>query len=213
MPITFAYLEEPPFCAPSTPGSSAGVPIGCDVEVAFAIFAAMGAGPIETRLVTFADLLPGVAAGHWDINTPLFITAERAQLVDFSRPAWSLSDGLLMRVDDPCPLTSYETLAASDARLVVVADQVQEQRALAAGTAPARIHRVATQAKAVDVVRDRRADAYASVTMAHRGHLLAHPDPALRVVDFGAHGGASALGAYSFAKSAGDLRRAFDAAL
>ena len=209
MTVVFAYLDEPPFCAPTADG-----PIGCDVEVAYAVLRAIGIERIETRLVTFAELLPGVAGGAWQINTPLFITEERARLVDFSRPVWSLADGLMVQAGNPKRLTSYGTLAApGGARLVVVADQVQEQRALAAGLDPARVLRVATQPEAVAAVRDGRTDAYASVAMAHRGFLRATPDARLAVVDFGAEGGAVAEGAYSFAKSNADLRRAFDGAL
>ena len=208
-PVIFAYLDEPPFCAPAADG-----PVGCDVEVAFAVLRAIGIERIETGLVTFAELLPGVASGAWQINTPLFITEERARLVEFSRPVWSLADGLMVKAGNPKRLTSYRALAAhADARLVVVADQVQEQRALSAGLPPARVLRVATQPEAVAAVRDGRADAYASVAMAHRGFLRAEPDARLAVVDFGADGGAAAEGAYSFAKSNGDLRRAFDGAL
>jgi polar amino acid transport system substrate-binding protein len=90
---------------------------------------------------------------------------------------------------------------------------VQEQRALAAGLAPARVLQVATQPEAVEAVRAGRADAYASVAMAHRGFLRAAPDAELAVVDFGADGGALAEGAYSFSKSNADLKRAFDTAL
>jgi polar amino acid transport system substrate-binding protein len=208
MAVIFAYLDEPPFCAPAPDG-----PVGCDVEVAFAVLRAIGVERIETRLVTFAELLPGVASGAWQINTPLFVTPERVRLVDFSKPVWSLADGLMVLAGNPKRLSSYPALAAHpDARLVVVADQVQEQRALGAGLDPARVLRVATQAEAVAAVRDGRADAYASVAMAHRGFLRAAPDARLAVVDFGAEGGAAA-GAYSFAKTNADLRRAFDGAL
>ena len=209
MTVIFAYLDEPPFCAPGADG-----PVGCDVEVACAVLRAIGIERIETRLVTFAELLPGVASGAWQINTPLFITEERARLVAFSRPVWSLADGLMVQAGNPKRLTSYHALAArADARLVVVADQVQEQRALGAGLDPARVLRVATQPEAVAAVRDGRADAYASVAMAHRGFLRAAPDARLAVVDFGADGGVAAEGAYSFAKANADLRRAFDGAL
>ncbi len=209
MTVIFAYLDEPPFCAPAADG-----PVGCDVEVAFAVLRALGIERIETRRVTFAELLPGVARGEWQINTPLFITEERARLVEFSRPVWSLADGLMVQAGNPKRLTSYRALAAhADAQLVVVADQVQEQRALGAGLDPARVLRVATQPAAVAAVRDGRADAYASVAMAHRGFLRAAPDAGLAVVDFGADGGAAAEGAYSFAKTNADLRRAFDGAL
>jgi polar amino acid transport system substrate-binding protein len=209
MTVVFAYLDEPPFCAPGADG-----PVGCDVEVAFAVLRAIGIERTETRLVTFAELLPGVASGAWHINTPLFVTEERARLVEFSRPVWALADGLMVQAGNPKRLTSYRALAARvDARLVVIADQVQEQRALAAGFDAARVLRVATQPEAAAAVRDGRADAYASVAMAHRGFLRGTPDARLAVVDFGAEGGAVAEGAYSFAKSNADLRRAFDGAL
>ena len=209
MTIIFAYLDEPPFCAPTADG-----PVGCDVEVAFAVLHAIGVERIETRLVTFAELLPGVASGAWQINTPLFITEERARLVEFSRPVWSLADGLMVQAGNPKRLTSYRTLAAhTDAGLVVVADQVQEQRALAAGLALARVLRVATQPEAVAAVRDGRSDAYASVAMAHRGFLRAAPSSTPKSTTASPASGAAAEGAYSFAKSNADLRRAFDGAL
>lgn len=206
MAVIFAYLDEPPFCAPGADG----MPVGCDVEVAFAVLRAIGIKRIETQLTTFAELLPGVAEGRWHINTPLFVTEERAALVDFSRPVWALADGLMVKAGNPKALTSYRALAAHpDARLVVVADQVQEQRALAAGLPPSRIRRVATQPEAVAAVRQGQADAYASVAMAHRGNLRTLPDAALAVIDFGAQG-EPAEGAYSFAKSNAELRIAFD---
>ena len=139
MTVIFAYLDEPPFCAPGTGGK----PTGCDVEVVFAVLQSIGVAAIETQLTTFAELLPGVASGRWHINTPLFVTAERRQLVDFSRPVWTLSDGLMLRVGDERRLNSYDALAAdAGARLVTVTGQVQEQRALAAGMPAARIERV-----------------------------------------------------------------------
>jgi len=206
MSVIFAYLDEPPFCAPGAAGA-----IGCDVEVAFAVLKAIGIDRVETRLVTFAELLPGVASGRWHINTPLFVTEERARLVEFSQPVWSLADGLMVKAGNPKNITSYRALAEhADARLVVVADQVQEQRALSAGLDPARVLRVATQPEAVAAVLQGQADAYASVAMAHRGSLRAAPDARLEVVDFGADGGAAAEGAYSFAKPNADLRLAFD---
>lgn len=211
--VVFAYLDEPPFCAPG----GAGQAIGCDVEVARAVLEAIGVRRIETRLVTFAELLPGVAAGQWTINTPLFVTADRCRLVDFSRPVWSLADGFMVRADDADRFTSYTALAADPAAILgVVADQVQEHAALDAGVPPTRIRRFATQRDVVTAVLEGRVDAYASVAMAHCGYLQGTPQPRLTVVDFGGagHGDAKAAeGAYSFAKSSGALRRAVDAQL
>jgi polar amino acid transport system substrate-binding protein len=121
MTVIFAYLDEPPFCAPGA-GGAGGKPTG--FEVLFAVLQSIGIDAIETQLTTFAELLPGVASGRWHINTPLFVTAERRQLVDFSRPVWSLSDGLMLRAGDERRLNSYDALAAdAGARLVTVTRQ------------------------------------------------------------------------------------------
>jgi len=210
--VVFAYLDEPPFCAPG-PFEK---PIGCDVEVGFAILEQLNVRRIETRLVTFAELLPGVADGLWTINTPLFVTPERRQVVEFSKPVWSLADGLLVRKGNPRNLVSYEALAADrDAMLGVVADQVQEQAALRAGVPANRVIRFATQREVVQALLNRQVDAYASVAMAHRGFLRRYPDDRLEVVDLGTgrgggEGTAAAIGGYSFAKANAGLREAFD---
>ncbi|CAN7287161.1 transporter substrate-binding domain-containing protein [Bosea sp. LjRoot9] len=207
-PIVFAYLDEPPFCFPAE-GGTAG---GSDVELVTAVLKALGIVSFETRLTSFAELLPGLVDGRWTITTPLFISPERLELVDFSHPVWALADGLMTRQADSARLTSYEALARDGrSRLAVVSDQVQEQTGLKAGILDDRILRVATQEDAVDLVRSGRADAYASVAMAHRGYLALHPDPKLAVVTVGA--AMPARGAFAFAKSAAGFRRRFDEAL
>ena len=54
--------------------------------------------PIATE---FAELLPGLASGRWDMTTGLFISDERLKLVDFTRPIWMLPDGLLVAKNNP----------------------------------------------------------------------------------------------------------------
>lgn len=81
-PVVFAYLDEPPFCWPGADGAAQG----CDGELVTAALQALGITRFEQRLTTFAELLPGLAHRRWTITTPLFVTAERQRLVDFSRP-------------------------------------------------------------------------------------------------------------------------------
>jgi polar amino acid transport system substrate-binding protein len=207
-PVVFAYLEEPPFCFQGDDGR----PHGSDVKLVTAVIEAMGIDRFETRLTEFAELLPGLVDGRWTITTPLFISAERQRLVDFSHPVWALTDGLLTRRTDSGRLTSYEAVAADRrACLVVVADQVQEKSGLDAGIPDQRVIRVGTQEEAVLMIKSSRADAYASVAMAHRGFLARHPDPDLAVV--AVEGSPPAQGAFAFAKSSCDFRVSFDAAL
>ncbi|MGO4741578.1 transporter substrate-binding domain-containing protein [Bosea sp. 2KB_26] len=210
--IIFAYLDEPPFCWPGPDGGA----LGSDVELVTAASRAIGIVSVEMRLTSFSELLPGLVDGRWAITTPLFVTPERQRSVDFSRPVWALSDGLLVRRGDEDRFCSYEALAQDgSARLVVVADQVQEQSGLAAGIPRDRVLRVATQQDAVQAVRDRRAEAYASVAMAHRGFLGHTPDPALAIVPVAAEAKdrEPAKGAFAFAKSQADLRTRFNQAL
>ena len=53
---------------------------------------------IETE---FAELIPGLGEGRWDMTTGLFISEERRKLVDFTRPIWSLPDGLMVAKATP----------------------------------------------------------------------------------------------------------------
>lgn len=206
-PVVFAYLDEPPFCHPGKGGGAEG----SDVELVAATLAALGLPKFEAQLTTFAELLPGLVSGRWTLTTPLFITPERQAIVDFSRPVWSLTDGLLVRSGAQERWTGYRAIASANARLVVVGGQVQEQTGVDAGIAPDKVLRVATQEEAVQAVSDGRADAYASVAMAHRGYLARQPDPSLAVVI--ASDGAPASGAFAFGKSSAALRRRFDDAL
>ena len=209
-PIVLAYIDEPPFCFPVVNGAE-----GYDVEVALCVLAAMGVREVEARLVTFADLLTGLVTGRWRINTPLFVTPERQDLVLFSRGVWALADGLLVRAGDVSTILGYEALVENRAlRLVVVAGQVQEHSALKAGLTSDRILRVVSPEQAVEAVVSGQADAYASVARAHRGFLQREPDPTLAVVDLDAAKGPSpAVGAYGFAKRDGAFRDVFDIAL
>jgi len=64
-----------------------------DVELAEAVLREIGVTRIKHRLTTFSELLPGVEAGRWDMNVPLFVTPERAARVAFSVPVWAIGDG------------------------------------------------------------------------------------------------------------------------
>ena len=55
---------------------------------------------MSVRLVTFAELIPGLVGGHRDVNTGMFVTQERRRQVRFPRPIWTVPDGLIVRADD-----------------------------------------------------------------------------------------------------------------
>ncbi|QCI69554.1 transporter substrate-binding domain-containing protein [Phreatobacter stygius] len=205
--VTFAYLEEPPFCRREADGQVAG----CDVELARHVLAAAGAGPVDFVMAEFADLLPGLVDGRWTMTTGLFITAERARQVAFSRPVWALPDGLLVAAGNPKRLTGYGSIARdAKARLGVIEGQIQHDAARAGGIPPERIVVYATQGEAAEGVGQGEVEAYASVAMAHRGYLAKTGASAFAVVDVA---GPARAGGFAFSRANDGLAQAVDAAL
>lgn len=165
MKVTIAYIEEPPFGWTDANGTATGA----DLDLADAILRAIGVTRIEHRVTTFGELLPGVAAGRWDMNVPLFVTPERASLVAFSMPVWAIRDGFLVRTGNAKALGSYALFAKSrDARLGVIAGQVQHESAKAAGVRDEQIVIFDQQADAIEAVRSGAVDAYASTALGNR---------------------------------------------
>lgn len=165
MKVTIAYIEEPPFGWTDANGAATGA----DLDLADAILRAIGVTRIEHRITTFSELLPGVAAGRWDMNVPLFVTPERARLVAFSMPVWAIRDGFLVRTENSRALDSYALFAKSrDARLGIIAGQVQHESAKAAGVRDEQIVIFDQQADAIEAVRSGAVDAYASTALGNR---------------------------------------------
>jgi polar amino acid transport system substrate-binding protein len=165
MKVTIAYIEEPPFGWTEADRTVAGA----DIDLADAVLRAIGVTRIEHRLTTFSELLTGVDAGRWDMNVPLFVTPERARLVAFSVPVWAIGDGFLVRAGNPESLNSYASLAERhDARLGVIAGQVQHEAARASGISHNQIAIFERQADAIEAVRSGAIDAYASTALGNR---------------------------------------------
>jgi polar amino acid transport system substrate-binding protein len=127
----------------------------------------MGIKDVELRKTTFPELLPGVAAGHWTMNTGLFVTPERCKTVAYANPIWALVDGMIVRASNPKRISSYASVAASDARLGVVKDTVQVGIAKAAGVPAERLIEFRTQEEAIAAIKEGRVDAFAATALGH----------------------------------------------
>ena len=207
MKIRIAYIEEPPFYWTGEDDRATGA----DIELAEVVLRAMGVSAIEHCATSFAELLPGVQQGRWDMNVPIFMTADRARDVAFSAPVWTLGDGFLVRAGNPKSLTSYEAAAAdAGARLGVIPAQVQTVAAKAAGVRDAQMVSFDHQPDAIAALLAGRIDAFAATALGNR--VTAKANPALEAVAHVASG-ASPVGAFSFAKGNADLLRAVDAQL
>ena len=169
--VVFAYIEEPPFAATIN-----GQPAGSDVDVAKAVLVRMGIKDVVLRKVEFAELLPGVAANRWMMNTALFVTPERCKTVAYSNPIWALVDGMIVRAGNPKHISSYASVAASDARLGVVKGTAQIATAKAAGVPADRIVEFGAQEDVIAAIKDGRVDAYPNTALGHRALLASLKD-------------------------------------
>ncbi len=177
--MKFAYLIEPPFNFKN----ASGTVLGHDVEIARVICEPLGLAfePIETE---FAQLLPGLADGRWDMTTGMFATSERQKVAGFTRPIWALSDGLLVSDGNPLGLTGYRSISENEtAVLAVIRDQIQHRNAVEFGVPDDRLRIFETYADAANAVIDGHAHAYASVGRAHTGFIARNPGRGLAAVD------------------------------
>jgi polar amino acid transport system substrate-binding protein len=208
--MKFAFLQEPPFCFTDASGRLGG----CDAVLAEKICQLLELEDFSSIEAEFAELLPGLVDGRWDMTTGVFISEERSQLVDFTRPIWSLPDGLMVAKGNPLSLDGYRALARQpSAALGVISGQIQHRTALQNGVPPERIRAFTTQAEAAEAVATGKVQAYASVAMAHRGYVARKPEASLDVVDVPASEKQPAAGAFAIAKGNDDLRDRVDQSL
>lgn len=204
MKVRVAYIEEPPFYWTAEDGSV----LGSDIELADAVLRAMGVTAIEYHPTTFAEFLPGVQEGRWDMNVPIFVSEERAKLVAFSRPIWALGDGFLVLPGNPKALCSYESLAArDDARLGLISGTVQIGAAKSAGVGDDQMIVFQDQSDAIAALREGKIDAYVGTAVGNRA--LAQIHPGLETIAHEQSKNTKApVGAFSFNKNAHGLLQA-----
>ncbi len=208
--MRFAYLIEPPF----NYRDDLGRVTGCDVELARHVVRALGLRGFDLIETEFAELLPGLAAGKWEMTTGLFATGERKSKAIFSRPIWALADGLLVPRGNPLELCGYKSVASADVcRLAVIRDQFQHRSAVEFGVPSERILVFEAYTEAAFAVRKGQADAYASVARAHSGFLEQNAEFKLDIVTVPASEKAPAFGSFAFALKDDAFRESFDEVL
>jgi polar amino acid transport system substrate-binding protein len=209
MKLRIAYIEEPPFYWTDEDHRVKGA----DIELAEVVLRAIGVSSIEYQLTTFEELLPGVQAGRWDMNVPIFVTTERAKDVAFSVPVWSLGDGFVVQRGNPKELTSYEAVVMSgDARLGIIPGQVQFDAAKSAGVSDSQIVMFNNQPEAVAALLAGKIDAFAATAIGNR--VIADANQKLEAIPHkNSKDGKAPVGAFSFSKSNHGLLQAVNAQL
>lgn len=157
--ITVGYSSEPPYSF----RTAAGKITGAAPEMAKAVLARAGIGPIQWVLLDFQQAIPALLDGRIDmIANGLFITPARARIVRFSRPYSRTPQGLLVARGNPLALHSYEEAVGNPAVRVAVLDGSVEQFALVAmGTPEIRLFVVPDPAGGLAAVRSGRTDCLA----------------------------------------------------
>ena len=97
-------------------------------EIARLIATKLGIARIEWIQTNFASLLSDLETNRFDVVAAgMFITAERATRVIFSRPSFHALQALLVRVGNPRRLYSYaDAVTRTDVKIAVVAGTVEE---------------------------------------------------------------------------------------
>ena len=208
-----AYLDEPPFCAPSPHGH----PAGCDIEVAEHVLAEAGVRQVVFGLATFPELIPGLIDGRWHVEHADVHRAERAGLIRYSRPVWAALDGFIVRAGDEQTYTSYEAIGVTSrcAAGRGVVGQVQRETGDPRGCRLVeQIIEFGHQDAAAFAVRAGEADASASTAPGNRAFVERAADPTLVATpDAPDRPRDPPRGAYAFRRDADDLAAAFNEAL
>jgi polar amino acid transport system substrate-binding protein len=92
---------------------------GIMVEVAELVSRDLGAKP-EFSEVPFGGLIGSITSGRSDLmSAPLFITPERAQVLDFSSPVYGWGEGIVVRDDSTKSFTDAKSLAGNTIGVLV----------------------------------------------------------------------------------------------
>lgn len=131
--IRVGFANENPYAFAQPDGTLSGEA----VEVARAVFQALGIAEMEGVLTQFGSLIPGLQAGRFDVITAgMYITPTRCEEVLFADPEYQVGEALIVEAGNPLGLNSYEDIAANpDVTVGTGAGYLEIDYMLAAGVA------------------------------------------------------------------------------
>ena len=129
--VRVGFANENPYAFAQPDGTLSGEA----VEVARAVFQALGIAEMEGVLTQFGSLIPGLQAGRFDVITAgMYITPTRCEEVLFADPEYSVGEAVMVTAGNPLNLHSYEDIAANpDATVGTGAGYLEIDYMLAAG--------------------------------------------------------------------------------
>jgi polar amino acid transport system substrate-binding protein len=156
-----------------------GVPTGEAPEVAKGVLSRLGIPEIRTVVVDFGALIPGLAAGRFDmIAAGMYITPERAEQVLFSDPDYCGTQAFAVAAGNPLGIQTFDDIAENPNAVVgVMGGAVEEGYAEEAGVPEDRMTVFDTVPNLFEGLRDGRIDAVAltSITVNWQVKLLGDP--------------------------------------
>lgn len=135
--LTAGIANEQPYAYLGTDGKATGA----NIEVLQAILTPLGITHIDTPITDFGSLVPGLAAGRFDlIGAGLFINPSRCKVISFSNPVTRSGGAFIVKAGNPLKLHSLKDVAASGkARLATQTGSNQVQEAKDSGISTANV--------------------------------------------------------------------------
>lgn len=139
--IRVGYAVEAPYAYITAEGHVTGE----SPEVAKTIIESLGIERTEWIQTEFDQLIPGLLDQRFDvIAAGMFITAERAEKVQFSNPTFHVQPGLLVYMENPLQLHTYEDIANNRAaKVAALSGSVEETLLREAGVVDSQLVLVA----------------------------------------------------------------------
>ncbi|WP_455922941.1 ectoine/hydroxyectoine ABC transporter substrate-binding protein EhuB [Pseudomonas putida] len=131
--LTAGIANEQPYAYIGTDGKATGA----NIEVLQAILTPLGISHIDTPITDFGSLVPGLAAGRFDlIGAGLFINPNRCKVISFSNPVTRSGGAFIVKAGNPLKLHSLKDVASNGkARLATQTGSNQVQEAKDSGIA------------------------------------------------------------------------------
>lgn len=162
--VRVGYANEAPYAYldPAT-----GEVTGEAPEVARAALEGLGVREVEGVLTEFGSLIPGLAAGRFDmIAAGMYVTPERCREIDFSEPTYCIGEAFVVARGNPRDLHGYDDVADdAEATLGVVAGTVERGYARELGVPDERVVVFPDAPSALAGVEAGRVDAYAGTSL------------------------------------------------
>ncbi len=163
---------------------SSGRVTGAQPEVARAVLARLGVDGLDAVRVPFAELIPGLQSGQFDLITAgMAVTPGRCREVAFTRPDFVALPAFLVREGNPEDIESFRDVARSGARLAVLAGAAEIDYARAAGVPDDQLEIVQTQSALFRSVEEERVTAGALTRISLADELRRNPGSGVEVTE------------------------------